>query len=62
MTIVRTTRNPKEQYDLIHFLGNPDGAWVMPAFMKRVVAHPITLRQEPPIALGTRDPYTPGRR
>jgi len=55
-------RDPKEQYDLIHYGGDLDGAWVMPAIMKRVVAHQITLRQEPPIALGTPDPYTPGMR
>ena len=53
-------RDPKEQYDLIHF-GGEDGFWVMPAIMKRVVAHQMTLRDEPPIAMGTPDPYAPGQ-
>ncbi len=51
-------RDPKEQYDLIHY-GGEDGFWVMPAIMKRVVAHQMTLQKEPPIPLGTPDPYTP---
>ncbi len=52
-------RDPKEQYDLIHY-GGSDGFWVMPAIMERVVAHQMTLREEPPIAIGTPDPYVPG--
>jgi len=52
-------RDPKEQYDLIHY-GGEDGFWVMPAIMKRVVAHQMTLQAEPPIQIGTPDPYTPG--
>ena len=55
-------RDPKEQYDLIHHGGDLDGAWVMPAIMERVVAHQMTLREEPPIPLGTPDPYQPGGR
>ena len=51
-------RDPKEQYDLIHY-GGEDGFWVMPAIMKKVVAHQATLQKEPPIPLGTPDPYVP---
>lgn len=51
-------RDPKEQYDLIHY-GGDDGFWVMPAIMKRVVAHQKSLLEELPITLGTPDPYEP---
>ena len=51
-------RDPKEQYDLIHY-GGVDGFWVMPAIMERVAAHQKTLMKEPPIKLGTPDPYVP---
>ena len=51
-------RDPKEQYDLIEN-GGEDGFWVMPVIMKRVVAHQQTLMKEPPIMLGTPDPYEP---
>ncbi len=51
-------RDPKEQYDLVHF-GGDDGFWVMPAVMERVVEHQMSLREEPPIPLGTPDPYSP---
>jgi arylsulfatase len=54
-------RDPKEQYDLIHY-GGEDGFWVMPAVMKRVVAHQKSLVMEPPITIGTPDPYVPGKR
>jgi arylsulfatase len=54
-------RDPKEQYDLIHY-GGVDGFWVMPAIMERLVAHQKTLMQEPPIKLGTPDPYVPGKK
>lgn len=33
--------------------------WVLPPILKRVVAHQMTLRKEPPIRLGTPDPYVP---
>lgn len=53
-------RDPKEQYDLIEHGGTfIDAAWVMPAIFKRIVAHQATLQQEPPIPLGTPDPYSP---
>ncbi len=51
-------RDPSERYDLIHY-GGVDGVWVMPALMKRIAAHQKTLVKEPPIQLGTPDPYKP---
>jgi len=33
--------------------------WVLPPVLKRVVAHQMTLRKEPPIKLGTPEPYMP---
>ena len=54
-------RDPKEQYDLVHY-GGTDGFWVMPGIMERVVAHQRTLMKEPPITLGTPDPYVPGKK
>jgi arylsulfatase len=33
--------------------------WVLPPILKRVVAHQMTLQKEPPIQLGTPDPYVP---
>jgi arylsulfatase len=54
-------RDPKEQYDLVHF-GGADGFWIMPAVLERIVAHQMTLQEEPPIPLGTPDPYVPGGR
>jgi hypothetical protein len=54
-------RDPKEEYDLI-LHGVEDAAWIMPPVMERVIAHQVTLRREPPIPLGTPDPYVPGGR
>lgn len=56
--------DPKELYDLVEHGGRDgeDNFWVMPAVMKLVVAHYQSLGAEPPIPLGTPDPYVPGRR
>lgn len=53
--------DPKEQYDLIEFGGREgeDNIWVMPAVMKLVMEHYGSLAAEPPIPLGTPDPYVP---
>ena len=55
--------DPKERYDLVRFGGNDgeDNFWVMPAIMKLVGEDQRSLAQEPPILLGTPDPYTPTR-
>jgi len=54
--------DPKELYDLVEHGGRDgeDNFWVMPAVMKRVMDHHRSLASEPPIALGTPDPYQPG--
>jgi arylsulfatase A-like enzyme len=56
--------DPKELYDVIEFGGRDgeDNFWVMPAIMKLVAAHAQSLAAEPPIPLGTPDPYEPGKR
>jgi arylsulfatase len=52
----------REQYDLVEHGGRDGGEphyWVMPVIMKKVVAHQASLMKEPPIQLGTPDPYVP---
>ena len=53
--------DPKELYDLIEHGGRDgeDNFWVMPAVMKLVMEHYKSLAAEPPIPLGTPDPYEP---
>jgi len=48
-------KDPKELYPD----RTGDTTWVLPAISKRVVAFSRTLAEEPPIKLGTPDPYTP---
>ena len=56
--------DPKELYDVIEHGGRAgeDNFWVMPAVMKLVAEHSRTLAAEPPIPLGTPDPYRPEKR
>jgi len=52
----------REEYDLVKFGGRDGGElhyWVMPAMMRRIVAHKGSLVEEPPIPLGAADPYIP---
>jgi arylsulfatase len=53
--------DPKELYDVVEYGGRDgeDNFWVMPAIMKLVLAHYQSLASEPPIPLGTPDPYEP---
>lgn len=51
--------DPKEEYNLINI--DQSAGWVMPVIMKRVVAFQTTLKEEPPIPMGTPDPYAPKR-
>ncbi len=53
--------DPKEMYDLVEHGGRDgeDNFWVMPAVMKLVMEHYRSLAEEPPIPLGTPDPYEP---
>ena len=56
--------DPKELYDVIEHGGRAgeDNFWVMPAVMKLVMEHYHSLAAEPPIPLGTPDPYQPEKR
>ena len=42
--------------------GAEEGAWVMPPIFTRRIAFEASLQAEPPIPLGTPDPYVPSRR
>lgn len=49
--------DPKEQYQM-----QEEATWVLPVMFKKIVAFQETLAKEPPIQLGTPDPYKPKRR
>jgi arylsulfatase len=46
--------DPKEEYNM-----SAEATWVLPVLFKKIVAFQKTLVQEPPIQLGTPDPYEP---
>ena len=46
--------DPKEEYNMA-----AEATWVLPVMFKKIVAFQKTLAQEPPISLGTPDPYRP---
>jgi arylsulfatase len=48
--------DPKEEYNM-----GTEATWVAPIVMGRIVAFQKTLAMEPPIRLGTPDPYVPKR-
>ena len=50
-------KDPKELYPLDKV--DVVDAWIMPVVLEKLVAHKKTLAIEPPIKLGTPDPYTP---
>lgn len=52
----------KEQYDVMQYGGRDGGElhyWVLPVIFKKITSHKASLVEEPPIALGTPDPYMP---
>jgi len=49
--------DPKELYDLVGL--DQSVAWILPPVFERVVAFQGSLIEEPPIQMGTPDPYTP---
>jgi arylsulfatase len=52
----------REDYDLVKFGGRDGGEqhyWVLPVIFKRIIAHQASLAKEPPIKMGTPDPYLP---
>ncbi len=50
-------QDPKEKYSIEKV--DASAAWVLPVILKRIVDFQKTLHQEPPIKLGTPDPYSP---
>jgi arylsulfatase len=46
--------DPKEEYNMAS-----EATWVLPVMFKKVIAFQQTLAQEPPIPLGTPDPWMP---
>lgn len=46
--------DPKEEYNMAS-----EATWVLPVLFKKIVEFQKTLVEEPPIQLGTPDPYTP---
>jgi len=52
--------DPKERYAAQHI--DPAMLWVFPVILKKVVAFQASLAKEPPIQLGTPDPYEPGKK
>jgi arylsulfatase len=46
--------DPKEEYNMAD-----EATWVLPVMFRKIMAFQETLIEEPPIALGTPDPYTP---
>jgi len=46
--------DPKEEYQM-----QEEATWVLPVMFKKIVAFQKTLMEEPPIQLGTPDPYEP---
>ena len=47
-------KDPKEEHDIAS-----EATWVMPVIMKQIVRFQNSLVEEPPIKLGTPDPYVP---
>jgi len=46
--------DPKEEYNIAS-----ESTWVLPVLFKKIIAFQESLAKEPPIALGTPDPYEP---
>lgn len=53
-TIHHLIKDPKEEHDI-----GADATWVLPVVLGEIAAFRKTLAEEPPIVLGTPDPYTP---
>jgi arylsulfatase len=52
--------DPKENYPIDKI--DASASWVFPVVLKKVIEFRKTLTMEPPIKLGTPDPYLPGKR
>ena len=49
--------DPKEEYNMAS-----EATWVLPVMFKKVIEFQATLVEEPPIPLGTPDPYVPPKK
>jgi arylsulfatase len=54
--IYNLIKDPKEDFNIVH-----ESTWILPVVMSRVVDFQKTLAVEPPIRLGTPDPYVPSK-
>jgi arylsulfatase len=54
--IYNLIKDPKEDFNIA-----PESTWILPVVMSRVVDFQKTLVTEPPIRLGTPDPYVPSK-
>lgn len=54
--IYNLLKDPKEDFDIA-----PNSTWILPVVMTRVIEFQQSLAAEPPIRLGTPDPYEPER-
>ena len=50
-------KDPKEDFNIA-----PDSTWILPVVLSRVVEFQESLVAEPPIRLGTPDPYVPHKK
>jgi len=55
--VYNLTKDPKESMDIVS-----DSTWILPVVMSRVVEFQKTLKAEPPILLGTPEPYIPPKK
>jgi arylsulfatase len=54
--IYNLIKDPKEDFDIV-----PESTWILPVVLSRVIDFQKTLVTEPPIQLGTPDPYVPSK-
>jgi arylsulfatase len=53
-SVYNLIKDPKEDFNIA-----PDSTWIFPIVMSRVIEFQKSLATEPPIRLGTPDPYVP---
>ena len=53
-SVYNLIKDPKEDFNIA-----PDSTWIFPIVMSRVIEFQKSLATEPPIQLGTPDPYQP---
>ncbi len=55
--VYNLTTDPKEEYNM-----SSEATWLLPVMFEKIAEFRATLEEEPPIALGTPDPYKPRKR